>query len=307
MEFIQTFAAFFVAIAVAAAVLQVVFAYALQVIVEKNEMSNSTAFMSWIPVLNIYPFIKAGGGNFMTFILGTVGAGIAVALVIRGAAEAGLAELGSSIAAAVFVVLAVAYFASITMETAERRGLSKWLGLVLFVPIAGFVVYPYIAFHDGFHPPKKLGLILGLLLAFGPLPGQIEMVEQMSGQAQEIAQIDRGDGVTVEEAIQGLRATREVGLQVAMIAGLDPSNAGQRSKMIDALESAQTKLDMHAKAIGDEIYQKLNGLLATQQDRLERSSVDTQNASADDADPFAKADSRIPSGVRLAEGVPSRR
>lgn len=315
MELIQTFAAFFVTLAVIAAILQVFFSYALQVIAEKNDLPDSSAFIAWIPILNLYPFIKAGGGSFKIFAIGAIGACIAAVVAFRGAA-AGTGEVGPSLVVAGFVLLGIVYFAQIAMGTAERRGLNKWLGLLVLVPVANFLIYPYIAFHDGFRPPKKLGLVLGLLLAFGPLPKQIEMVEQISGGAQEIAQTDRGDGVTVEQSIQALRATREIGLQIAMVAGLDPSDPGERTKMIDALESARKKLDEHAEAIDDEVFQKLHALLSTQSERLAKASTgDVQNAAAENAkppapvagDPVAKAAPQFDPGLQLAEGAPASR
>ena len=77
MDFMQTFGAFFVAFAVTLAIVQVFFAYALQVIAEKNELSDSAAFIAWIPILNLYPFVKVGGGNFKTFLFGSIGACVA--------------------------------------------------------------------------------------------------------------------------------------------------------------------------------------------------------------------------------------
>ena len=38
------------------------------------------------------------------------------------------------------------------------------MGLLVFVPIANFFVYPFIAFHDGWEAPNKFGLAIGLML-----------------------------------------------------------------------------------------------------------------------------------------------
>lgn len=310
MDFMQAFGAFFVALAVTLAIVQVFFAYALQVIAEKNELSDSAAFIAWIPILNLYPFVKVGGGNFKTFVFGSIGACVAAVVAVKGMTAMG----GNlSLVAAALALLGMVYFARIAMATAERRGLNKWLGLLALVPVANFVIYPYIAFHDGFKPPKKLALVLGLLLAFGPLPMEIARLEQLNKTTQEIAQTDRGNGVTIGQSLQALQATREVGLLVAMVAGLDPSDPDERSKMIDALDSAQKKLDEHAEAINDDVYQTLQGLLSVQSARLAKTSTDDMhNAAADSpepspavaADPVAKTDVSLESPLQIAEGAP---
>ena len=73
MEIIQTLAAFFVVFAVVSALLQVLFSYSLQVIAEKNELPDFASFLAWIPLLNIYPYIRVGGGDFKKFVLGLIG------------------------------------------------------------------------------------------------------------------------------------------------------------------------------------------------------------------------------------------
>jgi len=313
MDFMQTFGAFFVALAVTLAIVQVFFSYALQVIAEKNELSDSAAFIAWIPILNLYPFVKVGGGNFKTFVFGSIGACVAAVVTVKGMAAMGVDGVNLSLVAAALALLGIAYFARIAMATAERRGLNKWLGLLALVPVANFLIYPYIAFHDGFKPPKKLAMVLGLLLAFGPLPMEIARLEQLNKTTQEIAQTDRGNGVTIGQSLQALQATREVGLLVAMVAGLDPSDPDERSKMIDALDSAQKKLDEHAEAINDEVYQTLQGLLSVQSARLAKTSTDDMhNAAANSpepspavaADPVAKTNVSLESPLQIAEGAP---
>ena len=73
MEMLQAAASFVMVILVASAVMQVVTSYALQVLSEKNELPEFASFLSWIPILNIYPVIRNGGGSFRNFILGVVG------------------------------------------------------------------------------------------------------------------------------------------------------------------------------------------------------------------------------------------
>ncbi len=291
MEIIQAVAAFFVVFAVAGAIVQVLFAYSLQVISEKNELPEFASFISWLPLLQLYPYIKVGGGNFKLFLLvgigGTIGVGILAGL------SAAMGEAGGIIgglAIGGFALGAIVYFVRIAMATAERRGLSKWIGLLSFVPIANFFVYPYIAFHDGFRPPNKVGALLGLLLAFGPLPGQIAMVDQMASQAQEVAQADMGDGMTLEQAMGGLGAAMEIGTQLAMLDGMDPSDPDQARMMRDSVIELRSKLDQHRASLGEEAAADMEELLAQQEQRLGMGSAQAQIDAGDmnaspDADP----------------------
>ncbi len=64
------------------------------------------------------------------------------------------------------------------------------------------------------------------------LPGQIAMVDQMSQQAQEVVQMDLGDGTTLEHAMEGLGAAMEIGVQLAMLDGMDPTNPSQATKRL---------------------------------------------------------------------------
>ncbi len=270
MEFIQAIAAFILVLAIAGAVVQVIFSYSLQVIAEKNELPEFASFIAWLPLLQLYPYIKVGGGNFKLFALVGIGGTIGVA-VLAGVGAAVMGEAGGLVAGlvvAAFAIAAIVYFARIAMGTAERRGLSKWFGLLTFVPIANFFVYPYIAFHDGFRPPNKIGLVLGLLLAFGPLPGQVAMVNQIASQTQEMAETDLGDGVTLEQALGGLGTAMEIGTQLAMLEEMDPTQPEQARMMRDSLAELRTKLDESRTILGEEAAAELETALSRQQQRL---------------------------------------
>jgi hypothetical protein len=268
MEIIQAMAAFFVFFAVATALIQVIFSYSLQVIAEKNELPDFAAFIAWIPLLQLYPVIKVGGGNFKTFVLGGIGACVAMAVVGGLSAAAGFGGLGGGLAAGAFALVVIVYMARIAMGTAERRGLSKWIGLLTFVPLANFVVYPYIAFHDGFRAPNKLGVVLGLLLAFGPLPSQIAIVEQFSQQAQVVADTDTGNGVTFEQAMGGLGTAMEIGAQLAMLDGMDPNDPQQASTMHDAVGEIRQKIETSRDVLGLEAASEMEDLLEKHEQRL---------------------------------------
>jgi hypothetical protein len=302
MEIIQTLAAFFVVFAVASALLQVFFSYSLQVIAEKNELPEFASFLAWIPLLNMYPYIRVGGGNFKTFILGMIGGFVGLGVIAGVGTAAGFGGVATGIAAALFGIVAIVYLARIAMETAERRGLSKWLGLLAFVPFANFIVYPYIAFHDGFRAPNKLGLVIGLLLAFGPLPGQIALVDQMTQQAQEAAETEMGNGMTLQQAMGGLGAAMEIGTQLGMLDGMDPSNPNQAEMMRDSIAEIREKLEANRAAIGEEGTAEMEQLLQHQEQRLANPGMPVQQvAQTTGAMPPAPPARR---GPPLTDGIP---
>ncbi len=284
MEIIQAFAAYFVGILVISAVVQVLFSYSLQVISEKNELPEFAAFISWIPLLQMYPYIKVGGGDFKRFALVGIGGTIGL-VVVAGIAGAALGEMGGLVAGllvGVFGIAAMVYFARIAMATAERRGLPKWIGLLSFVPVVNIAIYPYIAFHDGFRAPNKLGVVLGLLLAFGPLPGQVAMVNMLSEQAQEVAQADLGDGVTMEQAIAGLGTAMEIGMQLAMLDEIDPSDPDQARMMSDSIAELHAKIDANRAALGEDSAMEMESVLAKHQMRLENPGMPLDELAMDE-------------------------
>ncbi len=165
------------------------------------------------------------------------------------------------------------YLARIAMGTAERRGLSRWLGLLSFVPLANIVAYPYFAFHDGFRAPNKAGLVLGLLLAFGPLPGQIAMVNALTAHAQEAAQSDLGNGVTLQQAMGGLGAAMEIGAQLSAIEQMDPTDPEQAARMSESIAALRDRLAQDRAAIGEEVAVEMDRMLREQETRLQASGT----------------------------------
>jgi hypothetical protein len=246
VEIIETLAAGFVFFAVAAATMQVVFSYSLQVISEKNKLPDLASFLCWIPLLNLYPLIRCGGGSFGKFLLGSIGGGVLMAVAAGAAASSEAGPLGAAAAVCVFVLVALVYMASIVMSTAESRGLSKWLGLLTFVPLLNIFVYPYIAFHDGFRAPNKVGLLLGLLLAYGPLPAQIQAVDQVVAMARQyegvLGAATDGSGFDAE-AFQNAMGELGASMEMGDLAMLPETNAQPTAEMQLELDQAREMLD----------------------------------------------------------------
>jgi hypothetical protein len=160
-------------IVVSAALLQLFWAYAISGIARKTGQSDLMEVLAWIPLLQLAPLVAAGGSSIGRFVLGTLGLVIAI-LSLSGVAAVlggGLGSLVTTLGLALASLLCVFYAAQIAWATATARGLSGWVGLLVFVPLANFFAYPYLAFHDGLIRPNRTGLILGsLLIAISAAP-----------------------------------------------------------------------------------------------------------------------------------------
>ena len=94
-QYLGYLAGFVLAITLLGIGLQLVFAYALQTLANKNEMSSLAETLAWLPILNLYPFIACGGGSFSRFLIGaavllggSIGLGVASAM---SSSEGGMA------------------------------------------------------------------------------------------------------------------------------------------------------------------------------------------------------------------------
>jgi hypothetical protein len=94
------------------------------------------------------------------------------------------------------------------------------------------------------------------------------MVEAMSQQAQEVAQTDMGDGVTLEQAMGGLGAAIEIGAQMAMLDGMDPADPDQARMMADALAELHAKIAENRASLGDQAAADMEAALVRHEQRL---------------------------------------
>lgn len=89
---------------------------------------------------------------------------------------------GHSIAAlglALSGLLGLFYFGRIASPTATARNLPGWMGLLLFVPVLIFFVYPHFAFHDGWIGPHKVGLTIGSVLLLSTMAPAFRLAHAM--------------------------------------------------------------------------------------------------------------------------------
>jgi hypothetical protein len=151
---------YLVMLVVVTTALQVLFCTTLEVIAEKQEIP--APWLAWVPLLQIYPMVKAGDGSVAQLVV------LILSLFAVGITGALLAPVLSPVVAVVLIlawgVWASVYFGRLLWNTAVRRGVSGWMGMLVFVPVVGFFAYLYIAFHDGVQGPSKLGVVLGVIL-----------------------------------------------------------------------------------------------------------------------------------------------
>ena len=259
MEILGYLSGFMLAIMVFSVIVQFVYAYALQSLAHKNEMSSLAETLAWLPILYLYPFIVCGGGSFPRFLIGA--AGFLVGAIGLGVMAGMMGDEGGMMAIVIPVVGILAmlgmcfYFGRIFWRTAERRGLNGFIGLLSFVPIVNLFVYPYIAFHDGFAPVNKVGAGLGFLLIVGPSVAQYQMINvattAMEAQMAEASENENGSMNELATLMQQAAATptataaipmnnannnwqtraMQISMQLSMLEALDPSDATQAEEI----------------------------------------------------------------------------
>lgn len=171
-----------IGILVLGALAQLFWAYAISTVALKTDQSEIMQVLAWIPLLQIAPILAAGGGSIGRFLIGTVvlTAGnatlIAMAVFLGDGFGRAIALFGLTLTG----LFCLYYFVRIACTTAIARGLPGWMGLLLFVPILNFFVYPYFAFHDGWIGPNKIGLAIGSVLILGTMAPSFQAVNEMN-------------------------------------------------------------------------------------------------------------------------------
>lgn len=161
---------------------QIIWCASLSVIASKSGESDLMQVLAWIPILQMIPMIVVGGGSVGRFVLGTIG--LFVGSVALGMASTVLGSGAGIGGFCLVVLLCLFYFARLFWNTAIERDLPGWIGLLLFIPVVNFLVYPYIAFHDGWELPHKVGLALGLVItlaSFAPSYQSIREINENGG------------------------------------------------------------------------------------------------------------------------------
>jgi hypothetical protein len=304
MEILGYLSSFMLAIMVLSVIVQFVYAYALQSLAHKNEMSSLAETLAWLPILNLYPFVVCGGGSFPRFLIGaaaflagTIGLGVMAGMMGE---DGGVMAIVLPVAGILAALGMFFYFGRIFWRTAERRGLSGFIGLLNFVPIVNLFVYPYIAFHDGFAPVNKVGAGLGFLLIVGPAVAQYQMINMAtnavetqvaeageSGSMNDLAAIMQqaaaGNGTqiaaTPSVANSWQAQAMQISMQLSMLEALDPSDAAQAGEIQSQLAQIKQQFSAIESSLPSDRAKSLRQSLAAADLRL----VDVDHANDEQA------------------------
>lgn len=187
-------------------ILQLFWAHTISAIAEKTEQSELMQVLAWIPILQIAPTLVAGGSNVGRFLLGAIALALGNGALIAVVVALGGSPLGNLVATAgigLTCLLCIVYFGRIASNTATARDLPGWVGLLIFIPIINFFIYPYIAFHDGWVGPNKIGMAIGSILIFGssaPTFQAVQSLEEIDGFSSDFfLSMAKGDATDLED------------------------------------------------------------------------------------------------------------
>jgi hypothetical protein len=273
--------------------LQLFWAYALSAIARKTGQGTAMEILAWIPLLQIAPIVAAGGGSALGALLGGIG------LVVANVALLGVAAfLGDPIGGllafsglGLTTLLCVVYFGQIAWVTAVERDCSGWVGLLVFVPILNFFVYPYLAFHDGWTRPNPVGLALGALLivlSSAPSVIAIRSIEAKGafdpdavfafdpadafelGFASAGHETARGDAAsaTMDGRIDGTTIRALYRLQERFDALARISADGDRAEALALIQSLRAELESNRGTLDDSTFLELTAHLQDAEARM---------------------------------------
>jgi hypothetical protein len=131
------------------------FFYSLCLYLISKKLEVSYAWLSWVPLLQIFPFIEAARKPlwWVVFFL--------IPGVLGFFSSSFLFWILSIIASIVAFIVGVILWMSIT----ENLGLNKWLGLLAFVPLVQLFYMGYIAFKS--EPEREVSIKRPLLISLG--------------------------------------------------------------------------------------------------------------------------------------------
>jgi hypothetical protein len=256
--------AFFIGYVVVSVGVTIAMAYMLQTVADKNGLSEIARFLAWIPILGCYPMLLVCGasvGQFLLVIIGLIAAGVAAGVagsMLGGSIGAGAAAfigIGAALNAAY-------YFGKLFWVMAERRELSGWVGLLMFIPLVNLGVFAYIAFHDGFSPINKAGCAVGLMLAIGSSMGnyQLQSLLEQSGSAFEMAMQEAGEADPEMLAAMEQAALEASAPQHDSMPGSAMDGDGLPAMQDPADEMERTKAAIRAMMVMGDRFDAMKGL-----------------------------------------------
>ncbi len=176
----------FISILILSAIVQLVWAHSLSVIARKTDQGSMMEVLAWIPLAQIAPMLAVGGGSIGRFLLGCLALLVGNVAVFAAAAflGEGLGGVLGTAGTVLTMLIAFGYLGRIMWNTATARDLPGWVGLLMFVPVANFFVYPVIAFHDGWAGPHLVGMMLGVLITCASMLPYVQIAKMIGDPEQ---------------------------------------------------------------------------------------------------------------------------
>jgi hypothetical protein len=247
----------------------VVMSYTLQTIADKNDLSEIARFLCWVPILNTWPMLQACGASLKEFLLVMVGlVAAAVAAGVTSSAIGGTVGVAIAFCFGIGAGLyALYYFGKLCWVLAERRDLSGWIGLLMFVPIINIGVFAYIAFYDGLSPINKAGCAVGVLLAVGSSMGnyQLQSLFEENGQAFEMALQEAAEGdpqmmAALEQAAKQAANDDTIAVEDGSMPAMESGSVGDMPLQAPDSEMDQTRNAIRAMMVMGERFDAIKAL-----------------------------------------------
>ena len=127
-----------------------------------------------------------------------------------------------------------------------------FVGLLLFIPLLGFLVYLYIAFHDGVRPPHKVGLLLGLLLIGGNNFVQVRAFDVLGEQMQAAASGESGEA---SGPFAAFGSSMRIVEGMAEAEKLDPRDPAELARLTELVAQIHRDIDASEAELDSEICQ----------------------------------------------------
>jgi hypothetical protein len=302
-QMIELFSGFFAAMMIGLTLLQLLMAWSSQTIADKNDLPEWAGILAWIPLANMYPVVRCGGWSFVTFLKV---AAVCIALMIGLGTIAVLSggEGGTPVIVSLglFAVLLVVFvsFVQLMWRTAERRNLHGAVGLLLFIPLLGFLVYLYIAFYDGVRMPNKVGLLLGLVLIGGNNFVQVRAFDALSGQMQAAVTGESGEAAG-PFAVFGSSMRIMEGLAEAE--KLDPRDPAQLARLTELVMQIRSDIEASEAELGPEWAEQTRRSLEALEAKLPANSVAMSGAAG--SGPAGMAGRLDPNRLLVPGGLPN--
>lgn len=213
---------FFLVYAAVTILFHLYFSYGLQMMADSQDQPELARALAWIPGLQIYTYVRCGGGNFGNFLLLFLGGAIGMMALGAFGAMAGAPGL-FAVLPPLWALLLFGYLLTLNWRLAERQGLPGAFSLLMLLPLINLVAWWMLAYRGGFQPVQKLGFVLGLVFLLASIAPAAPMFRPGGPMALALAQNSAHSGA------EGPSAEVLAELQRALEEGKSASEAARAS------------------------------------------------------------------------------